>query len=165
MTDTVKIGSSSIERSHVEALRAAWRRERLVLVLGAGVSAEYGVPGWEDLVTNMVVDPWRKWKDSDRRKYTALLSWVVRDYGIDPLMAARALEIVIEKEQPEMTTAEVRRQFREIVRLHLYGHVKRPPKDRRTTLRAVADLIKAGRNNKGGVQAVVTLNFDDFLEQ
>lgn len=165
MAEGVDIGWSRVDEESIAALRKAWSRKRLVLLLGAGVSAQYGLPDWERLVTQIAVDPNREAKDLERRKSSALLSWVSRDYGLDPLMLGRAMEIAIARARPELSHDDVRRELLESVRAHLYATVTRPSKGSRTTLQAVADLLEAGSERKGGVAAVVTLNFDDLLER
>ena len=51
--------------------------------------------------------------------------------------------------------------FLEKLRAQLYAQYK-PPRSRRTTLHAIADLIK---RSKGNIRGVVSFNFDGLLEE
>ena len=48
--------STTISRkSAIRNINAAYKDEKLVLVLGAGISLEFGVPSWELLLQNLMV--------------------------------------------------------------------------------------------------------------
>src|SRR5438552_17545572 len=56
MRASVQIGSSRINASDLKGLQFAWRNKQLILFLGAGVSLAYGIPGWKNLVLEILFD-------------------------------------------------------------------------------------------------------------
>ncbi len=59
--------SSIIPKQYIKALRIAWIRKQLTLFLGAGVSAEYGMPNSEKLLFKLIFGvPSKKISDLDR---------------------------------------------------------------------------------------------------
>jgi hypothetical protein len=49
-------GRSRVNRSDLEGLTWAWSHRRLVLFLGAGVSLEWGIPAWKNLVLELLFE-------------------------------------------------------------------------------------------------------------
>jgi hypothetical protein len=160
---TFSFGSSSVNASDLGGLQAAWRAKRLVLFLGSGVSTQWGVPAWKDLVLELLFDQTAEarrlrglWPNYRR----ALAEWLADYFDYDPVILARVVK----------TDARQRgRDFRGMVRRHLYAGLpaakaRRSGSPTRTTLDAVADLL-AHSAPGGNVPAVVTYNFDDLLEQ
>ena len=152
-------------------LRRAWRDKRLVLFLGAGVSASYGLPEWKDLVLQLLLPD--GWADPvDRIRLNAMNQWFVEEFEYDPTVVARGIreeiraEITNAHEQLEAGALELDVERRFLLRLRhtLYAHETRPKAGARTTLSAVADLI-ARSAPSGNVAAVITPNFDDLLER
>jgi hypothetical protein len=134
-----------------------------VLFLGSGVSTQWGVPAWKDLVLELLFDQTAEakrlrglWPHYRR----ALAEWLADYFDYDPVILARVVK----------TDAKQRgRDFPGMVRRHLYAGLETARTGRagaasRTTLDAVADLLKASAAG-GHVRAVVTYNFDDLLEQ
>jgi hypothetical protein len=85
-------------------------------------------------------------------------------FDYDPLVLARMVERDLRRRASKRTrrSADGNHPFLERLRKHLYASYRKPRE--RTTLDAIADLI-AGGNARGGVDAVVTFNFDDLLER
>ena len=85
-------------------------------------------------------------------------------FDYSPLVLARMVERDARKRAkrkgaPQPVDGE--QIFLEKLRAQLYAQYK-PPRSRRTTLHAIADLIK---RSKGNIRGVVSFNFDGLLEE
>jgi len=160
----VRIGASAVNASDLTGLRRAWRERRLVLFLGAGVSAQWGIPSWKNLVLALLFDQTanaRRMRGMWPHYRRALSEWLIDYFEYNPVILARVVKTDAADHDPD---------FRATVRDHLYADYERA-KARRppgggppTTLDAVVQLLeRSGR--RGNVRAVVTFNFDDLLEQ
>src|SRR5436190_5891540 len=93
--DSVQIGSSRINASDLKGLRFAWRNKQLILFLGAGVSLAYGIPGWKNLVLEMLFDQTehaRRLKGLLPHYRRALASWLADYFEYNPVILARIIE-------------------------------------------------------------------------
>jgi hypothetical protein len=148
-------------------LRRAFRQRELVLFLGAGISIPYGIPSWKNLVLELLFEQaqgTRKLGSLWPHYRRAVASWMTDYFDYDPLVLARMVERDLRSRasQRAQRSADGKDPFLERLRKHLYASYTKPRE--RTTLDAIADLI-AGGNARGGVDAVVTFNFDDLLER
>jgi len=161
MTDKIRIGQSNPRREHIEELHQAWREKRLVLVLGAGLSIPYGIPSWKDLVMELLLENEpnldRFWLEYKR----PLADWMSKAFDFDLLALSRVVKynIASANDEPQEQTNE---EFKESVRKKLYAARKEPAEP--TALQKLAQLI-ASADSREGVAAIVTMNFDDLLEQ
>ena len=163
----VPVGSSEVNASDLRGLQRAWRSRRLVLFLGAGVSFDYGIPGWYDLVLALL---FRQAGSAARLKRylphyrRALTDWLVDTFDYDPVVLARVIRNDIRRRSRRAggDPAAAQQRFLDMVRQQLYAGMRRPKGP--TTLAAVADLVEA-TNETSGLAAVVTFNFDDLLER
>jgi hypothetical protein len=93
--EAVTIGTSSVNRSDLEGLKAAWNHNQLVLFLGAGVSMAYGIPSWKNLVLEMLFS---QTKHAARMRALfsnyrrALSSWLAEYFEYNPVILARMIE-------------------------------------------------------------------------
>lgn len=164
-----KIGRSQVNRSGLEGLQRAWREKDLVLFLGAGVSKPYGIPTWNDLVLEILFDQTdvaRRLAKIDLPFRRALAAWLVDYYDYDPIILARVVKNEIRRRASRRRAAQetdAHTLFLEKVRKHLYPENPPAPHEP-TTLTAVADFIKRS-GEAGGVEAVVSFNYDDLLER
>ncbi len=162
----VPIGSSQVNASDLRGLRRAWKARRLVLFLGAGVSFDFGIPSWNDLVLGLL---FRQAGSAARLKRylphyrRALTDWLVRTFDYDPVVLARVIRNDIRRRSRRAGGAQeaAQQRFLDMVRRQLYAHTRRPRG--RTTLTTVADLVEA-TTDRQGLAGVVTFNFDDLLE-
>jgi hypothetical protein len=158
------VGSSLVNPSDLAGLRRAWRERRLVLFLGAGVSTEWGIPSWKNLVLELLFDQTaqaRRMRGMWPHYRRALSEWLIDHFEYNPVILARVVKT---------DAADRDRDFRSAVRDQLYASYERAKAKRSaggsspTTLDAVVTLLeRSGR--RGHVRAVVTFNFDDLLEQ
>jgi hypothetical protein len=168
------VGQSRVNRSDLAGLRWAWSHRRLVLFLGAGVSLEWGIPGWKNLVLELLFEQTaeaRRLRGLWPHYRRALAEWVTDYFDYDPVILARMVKTDLRQRAVRAGDDGAEQRFLADVRQHLYaGYEKvRPrlqPSARRggTTLGAVADLVGRSSGTRG-VAAVVTFNFDDLLER
>jgi hypothetical protein len=157
------VGHSAVNASDLAGLRSAWRNRRLVLFLGAGLSAQWGIPAWKDLVLELLFDQTaeaRRLRGLWPHYRRALTEWLADYFDYSPVILARVVKT---------DARQKRRDFPSMVRRRLYEGLARARARRSTsagptTLDAVVELLR--RSAAGGhVPAVVTFNFDDLLEQ
>lgn len=86
--------STSISRQQsLRNLNDAYQNQKLVLVLGAGISTEFGVPSWNGLLQNLMVHTIEK-----EHKVSTLLSKLFNEiFTPNPLIAGRYLQDYLEK--------------------------------------------------------------------
>ncbi|MFG2235942.1 SIR2 family protein [Streptomyces sp. NPDC048723] len=148
----------------LERLTGIYRREGIVLVLGAGVSANMNIPDWEQLLSAL---------------YTALITQQlgelvdekklfpsISDQQVHPL--AEAARKIGEGESPLLSARYLRKgfsdaqSFQKVLSAALYKHSvngqKSPP-----LLKELAKLCMPRRTGPR-VRSVITYNFDDLLE-
>jgi len=144
------------------ALKTAWAKRKLVLFLGAGVSQPYGLPSWNELVLNVLLDESSHAFDVFWPHYrVALASWLTETFGFSGVVMARlARQYARERNYDN-------RQFQEYLRSLLYRPNQKIKPAAATTLTGVVDLLKASEGDAKGwhIPAVVTFNYDDLLEQ
>ena len=168
----IRIGQSSVNISDLSGLQRAWRMRQLVLFLGAGVSLEYGIPSWRDLVVDLLFERTarsHRMGDLPPEYRRALGRWLAEYFDYDLTVLARVIrqDLVREHRPKSATSEDAELDFLERVRERLYATLRdipmglgTPP----TTLDAVAQLIEVGRRDNN-VPAVVTFNFDNLLER
>lgn len=163
--DKIRFGQSGINPSDLRGLNKAWEEKRLVLFLGAGVSIPYGIPSWKDLVLELLfeqVQHSRRLKKMLPHYRRAVASWMTDYFGYSPLVLARMVERDAKKRARKNATKKSDNEiFLEQLRTQLYAQCRRP-KGKRTTLQAIAELIK---RSDGNVRGVVSFNFDGLLEE
>jgi hypothetical protein len=158
----ITLGASSPRRSNLLRLRKRYCEKKLVLWLGAGVSIPYGIPNWNQLVLGLLIrhglsgDPAGRrgihgWDDySDYRQ--ALGEWMIERFKFDALKLAQVFA----------AEGDLKQKIKD----ELYASLKPSVQDstRNTSLDAVVQLIAEGQRTGNGIQAVITLNYDDLLE-
>lgn len=164
----IRVGQSSVNSSDLVGLQRAWRMHQLVLFLGAGVSLEYGIPSWRDLVVDLLFERTarsRRMGDLPPEYRRALGRWLAEYFDYDLTVLARVIrqDLVREHRRKRATPEDAEVEFLERVRKRLYATLRDTP-GHQTTLDAVAQLVELGRRDNN-VPAVVTFNFDDLLER
>lgn len=166
----VSIGTSQVNASDLKGLRLAWQHRHLVLFLGAGVSFDYGIPGWKDLVLELLfqqIDEVRRMEQFVTPYRRALAAWLVDYFDYDPVVLARVIRNDIRRRSRRQGEGDGNGggdggAFLERVREQLYRGLRQPSAP--TTLQAVADLVEA-TGAEQGLAGIVTFNFDDLLER
>lgn len=166
---TVICGDTVVPASALHALRSAWAERKLVLFLGAGVSAQHGLPDWNRLLLALLERRLSRARglagctDAERR---ALASWLVTRMSADPVVLARSIkrDIRMREHRGDVDAADTR--FLTEVRDVLYRDSGDPHLEARigTTLHAIGDLLEASGPRRH-VPRVVTFNYDDLIER
>lgn len=133
----------------VREIKQCYKNEKLVLVLGAGVSMNYGLPSWDILLQKLMVTTLEKEKNA-----SGLLSKLFsKIFNPSPLIAGRYLQKYFETNN---------HSFEEAVRKILYEEIIR------TTPSALMDEIVRfciAPGKSPNLNSIITYNFDDILEQ
>jgi len=84
----------SLSHRYLDELRRAWDDKQLVLMLGAGLSQPYGLPGWDALILDLLLDsgPEIVSHKSDPR---ALLGWIVDYLKMSPTVLGRVAQVTM----------------------------------------------------------------------
>lgn len=155
--------------THIEALKNAFKKGKLTLYLGAGVSMASGLPAWEELVHSLY---FKTIKD-DSVDYSlrpfpnylfALAEWVLKQ-------KSEPLEIIVRKLKNWYESG----QFIEMISDTLYAGFSRrdyPLTDdlsgylleQNQTLRSIIDCCKKSVPGKKGVGSIVSYNYDNLVE-
>jgi len=153
-----EISSRQIAREQqLVRLSQAYRNNKLVLVLGAGVAIEHGVPGWPTLLQKLFIDAIMS-ETGETAERSLVLAQLFTEFGIsNPLIAARYLSLHYQNQpagQHELCLEET-------VRAALYANL---------AVHQDAALFKeirqlcAAAGNSPQLDSIITYNYDDLLE-
>lgn len=141
--------SSTISKQ--QALRNigdAYQKEKLVFVLGAGISIEFGLPSWNGLLQNLMVHTIEK-----EHKVSSVLSKLFNEvFSPNPLIAGRYLQGYFEKNNTS---------FESMVRDVMYSKID---KERQSNLLDEIVRICVAPGKSPNLDSIITYNFDDILE-
>lgn len=131
----------------------------ITLVLGAGISIPRGIPNWNDLAQAV-------WKEVLKDTPSP---WARTKRGSSPTDLPQFLPIVFERAYRKLRNES---QFLDVLKKNLYAGAKFPMKDpaflRSTEVLAVLARLIVTEHKRGPgrrIQAIVTFNADDFIEQ
>ena len=141
--------SSTISKSQaLKNVKESYHKEKLVLVLGAGISVEFGAPSWNNLLQNLMVHTIEK-----EHKVSSVLSNLFNNiFTPNPLIAGRYLQDYFEKHNAS---------FESMVQKVLYTRID---KDKKSNLLDEIVRICAAPGKSPNLNSIVTYNFDDILE-
>jgi len=153
-----RIGAKFIGRTQIIAeLRKHYQTESLVLVLGAGVSMNQGIPSWNTLLQKLIIANITSSADEEKKAKSALIAKVISEvFSPNPLISARYLSSIFKKESKDDPLA-----FTKAVRNVLYEDLD-PELE--------TDLIKEIRQfcvavgKSPNLDSVITYNYDDLVE-
>jgi hypothetical protein len=147
----------SVKPNDLKHLQAAWKNKTLVIFLGAGMSMPYGIPNWRDLVLQLLLNFDGEYDYFFREYRYALADWMTKHFGFELPALSRVVKTFIKERYP----GSHGEQFAEEVKKRLYKDVK----GKLGGSSALATLARLIKKSKGGPSAIVTMNFDDLLEQ
>lgn len=141
--------SSTISRQQAtKNLNEAYQKENLVLVLGAGISIEFGIPSWNLLLQSLMVHSIER----ENNVSTVLAKLFNNIFRPNPLIAGRYLQEYFEKNDSS---------FESMVRDVLYSKMN---KDRESKLLEEIVKICVAPGKSPNLDSIITYNFDDILE-
>jgi SIR2-like domain len=142
---------------HVGKLIEAHRRGRLALVLGAGVSKEYGVPDWNTLLYQLMLTT-SSGEDTDAESAAMTARLLTLALNKSPTVAARFIQM-----QTNGNPANGGLAFEERVRSEIYKNLQwsDPPKPFHEEVRLLA-LAAAGNPQ---LDCIITYNYDDLVDR
>jgi hypothetical protein len=144
--DTLKSNISS--QQAIKNINQAYKNEKLVLVLGAGVSLEFGVPTWNVLLQNLMVHT----IENDNQVSNTLSKLFNNIFTPNPLISGRYLQDFFENNDSSFET---------MVRDVLYSEVN---KDQSSQLLEEIVRICVAPGKSPNLDSIITYNFDDILE-
>lgn len=133
----------------IPELRQCYKNEKLVFVLGAGISMNFGLPNWDTLLQKLMIETLEKEKNASN-----ILSKLFAEiFKPSPLIAGRYLQKYFESNN---------KSFEDAVRKILYQEIVRDPKSQLMN-EIVRFCIAPGKSPN--LNSIITYNFDDILEQ
>lgn len=133
----------------IQEVKQNFRKEKLVLVLGAGVSMSFGLPSWDLLLQKLMVTTLEKEKSAS----SILSKLFSKIFNPSPLIAGRYLQKYFESNKLS---------FEEEVRKILYNEIVRNNKSDLMD-EIVRFCIAPGKSPN--LNSIITYNFDDIVEQ
>ena len=146
--DNLPKSNNVTRRTSVKNIIDSYKEENLVLVLGAGVSIEFGVPSWNYLLQNLMVHTINENDESN-----SFLSKLFNEiFNPNPLIAGRYLQDYFEDKNTS---------FELMVRDVLYSKINKEI-DSDLINEIVKICVAPGRSPN--LNSIITYNFDDILE-
>ena len=139
------------QEANITELKNVLKNQKIVLFLGAGVSCDYGIPGWDALLKKLFSDE-EVFNIQTEALWEIMKESIIKDKLNDSLQQGRIIELKCGSEA----------KFKELVRKHLYSNYQ--PNNDETNLNTLDLLIDNFFLSKK-VESVVTFNFDDLLEK
>jgi hypothetical protein len=127
----------------------SYEKEKMVLVLGAGVSMGFGLPNWDTLLQKLMITTIEK----EQNVSTVLSKLFTNVFSPSPLIAGRYLQKFYE---------EKKISFEDAVRKVLYENIDI---ERQSDLMDEIVNFCVAPGKSPNLDSIITYNFDDILEQ
>lgn len=139
----------------IKGLTESYKNNNLVLVLGAGVSVEYGLPDWNVLLQKLLLTAFENETNETKEKSLVLAKLFTKAFQLSPLIAARFLNNYYSN-----TSESV--EFENAVRKVLYENIKSD-----TDSELVKEIIQlcVAPGKSPNLNSIITYNYDDIIEK
>jgi hypothetical protein len=135
-----------------------YKNNKLVLILGAGVSIDQGIPSWKTLLQRLITTTLQNEND-DEDKNKVLSQLFDQVFGPNPLIAARYLSVYFDDLEKKKRKKLL---FEEAIRKALYETYDETKKSN-LMKEIVQYCVSPGRTHP--LDSVITYNYDDLLER
>ena len=152
VTDSRKVIS---EETQINNLTVSHKERKLVFVLGAGVSKNYGLPDWNTLLQKLLIKILEsKQKTSQNLRFDADTDVLKTLFPQSPIILARNIQLLLDNLDEG--------SFEHFVRESIYEQINDNKIDRTfEELQKLCTPYETGLN----IDSIITLNFDDILEK
>lgn len=141
-----------IRNTYISELNESFREDDLVLLLGAGVSKDAGIPSWDKLVSELLVSL----IESKLKENKIILGEKERDLIVAALKNENANSPLL---QTRYIRTGLKSEFYKVLNNVLYKECS----DTSEILKSIAKLCQPLRN-RTGIKAIITYNFDNLIE-
>ena len=152
LAQAITIKPSTLHNQLVE-IDKAYVSEQLVIVLGAGASVEYGLPGWDTLLQKLLINSFSQ-DVNDTGKSSVLAKLFAKVFSPNPLIAARYL-------RQHYQSQKTKNAFERTVRDALYESIA---EDFSSELFTELVQLCVAPGKTPNLDSIITYNYDDILE-
>lgn len=138
----------------IDNIARSYKSNNLVLVLGAGVSKDFGIPSWNVLLQKILNDTFQRETDNSEKGALVLAEIFTKVFPLSPLIAARYLEEYYENKGDK--------DFNEAVEEALYENFNLSSDSE--NFNEIAKLCETSEGSHR-LDSVITYNYDNILEK
>lgn len=146
--NTIPRFATTNKKTNFKNLNDSYKKDKLVLVIGAGVSIEFGVPTWNNLLQLLMVHTIEK----DSNSPDVLSQFFNEIFTPNPLISGRYLQRYFEENNSS---------FEKMVREVLYSDIN---KEKESDLFNEIIKLCVAPGKSPNLDSIITYNFDDILE-
>ena len=158
--DVNLVAKSSISKQKkIEKLIDSYNKEQLVLILGAGVSINHGLPDWNTLLQKLLINTITFDLGEDQKDKSIIFAKLFNEvFTPSPLIAARYLKKIYQ----DNTNEENINSFEDAVRDSIYDEINHD--DESNLFKEILQLcVSPGRSPN--LNSIISYNYDDILEK
>jgi hypothetical protein len=141
--------------SSINSLIESYKNNNLTLVLGAGVSVDYGLPSWNVLVQKLLLTAFKNETNETEEKSLVLAKLFTKVFPLSPLIAARFLNNNYNIKGKSI-------EFEKDVRKVLYENIMNDI-DSELVKEIIQLCVAPGKSPN--LNSIITYNYDDIIEK